>query len=461
MLHMNIQPDTIDLSLNLNQSNNVQGKNQIQGESSFSSMLEQAQEASSTEGNQTQNLEKTQATKDLENVKESKTDEKTSMEEIISQKNDSLTTNQIDEKVFSASQLENLQNQIVSNVISDNKIPISEKNTISKDIISKIDSFVENLDLTKVSDIKELNVKNPKIDSKIIEKGDLFSIIEDLKNGTKENDEKDILNDAFPFLNFENQIGENKSTENQIGENKSTENQIVLENDLIAEIQNPEQNNGKISVIDMRTEQVAEQIANPEDSAVTKEGAKKSDFVKTVEYDSNGNATISLSLKGENQAIDNGVVQTSNQDFSSMLSREIASSANDLVKTGSIILKDNNAGTINLILNPEELGSVKIKLEISDNQITGKILVASKEAYDAFNQNLNLLKNAFIDSGFSAGGFDLAFTGSNQQGDFGQNGNQNSSSDSGVNYKAGVYEQAVAEVVPESTTSTSTVNLVA
>ena len=448
---MNIQPDTIDLSLNLNQSYNVQGMNESQGESSFSSMLEQAQEASSTEGNQTQNLEKTQATKDLENVKESKTDEKTSMEEINSQKNDSLTTNQIDEKVFSASQLENLQNQIVSNVISDNIIPISEKNTISKDIISKIDSFVENLDLTKVSDIKELNVKNPKIDSKIIEKGDLFSIIEDLKNGTKENDEKDILNDAFPFLNFENQIGENKSTENQ----------IVLENDLIAEIQNPEQNNGKISVIDMRTEQVAEQIANPEDSAVTKEGAKKSDFVKTVEYDSNGNATISLSLKGENQAIDNGVVQTSTQDFSSMLSREIASSANDLVKTGSIILKDNNAGTINLILNPEELGSVKIKLEISDNQITGKILVASKEAYDAFNQNLNLLKNAFIDSGFSAGGFDLAFTGSNQQGDFGQNGNQNQPSQSEINYKAGVYEQAVAEVVPESTTSTSTVNLVA
>ena len=451
MLHMNIQPDTIDLSLNLNQSYNVQGMNESQGESSFSSMLEQAQEASSTEGNQTQNLEKTQATKDLENVKESKTDEKTSMEEINSQKNDSLTTNQIDEKVFSASQLENLQNQIVSNVISDNIIPISEKNTISKDIISKIDSFVENLDLTKVSDIKELNVKNPKIDSKIIEKGDLFSIIEDLKNGTKENDEKDILNDAFPFLNFENQIAENKSTENQ----------IVLENDLIAEIQNPEQNDGKISVIDMRTEQVAEQIANPEDSAVTKEGAKKSDFVKTVEYDSNGNATISLSLKGENQAIDNGVVQTSNQDFSSMLSREIASSANDLVKTGSIILKDNNAGTINLILNPEELGSVKIKLEISDNQITGKILVASKEAYDAFNQNLNLLKNAFIDSGFSAGGFDLAFTGSNQQGDFGQNGNQNQPSQSEINYKAGVYEQAVAEVVPESTTSTSTVNLVA
>jgi len=449
MLHMNVQPVSLDLSSNVNLNQKVQGMNENQGESSFSSMLEQAQEASSTDGNQTHNIEKTQDTKDLE---KEKFEEKTSTEEINSQKNhfseDKSANNLIDEKVFSISQLENLQNQVVN---QNEKLLNPLETEAINEIVVKLDSFVKNVDLTKVADAKDLNVKNPKINSKIIEKEDLLSLIEDLKNGTKGKDEKNALEEAFPFVNVENQIAENKSTENQ----------IVLENDLIAEIQNPEQNNGKISVIDMRTEQVAEQIANPEDSAVTKEGAKKSDFVKTVEYDSNGNATISLSLKGGNQAIDNGVVQTSNQDFSSMLSREIASSANDLVKTGSIILKDNNAGTINLILNPEELGSVKIKLEISDNQITGKILVASKEAYDAFNQNLNLLKNAFIDSGFSAGGFDLAFTGSNQQGDFGQNGNQNSSSDSGVNYKAGVYEQAVAEVVPESTTSTSTVNLVA
>ena len=449
MLHMNVQPVSLDLSSNVNLNQKVQGMNENQGESSFSSMLEQAQEASSTDGNQTHNIEKTQDTKDLE---KEKFEEKTSTEEINSQKNhfseDKSVNNLIDEKVFSISQLENLQNQVVN---QNEKLLNPLETEAINEIVVKLDSFVKNVDLTKVADVKDLNVKNPKINSKIIEKEDLLSLIEDLKNGAKGKDEKNALEEAFPFVNVENQIAENKSTENQ----------IVLENDLIAEIQNPEQNDGKISVIDMRTEQVAEQIANPEDSAVTKEGAKKSDFVKTVEYDSNGNATISLSLKGENQAIDNGVVQTSNQDFSSMLSREIASSANDLVKTGSIILKDNNAGTINLILNPEELGSVKIKLEISDNQITGKILVASKEAYDAFNQNLNLLKNAFIDSGFSAGGFDLAFTGSNQQGDFGQNGNQNQPSQSEINYKAGVYEQAVAEVVPESTTSTSTVNLVA
>ena len=451
MLHMNIQPTPLDLSLSINQGSQVHGMNENQGESSFSSMLEQAQEASTTDGNQTHNIEKTQETKDLE--KET-FEEKTSTEEIVSQKNhfsgDKLENQQIDEKVFSISQLENLQNQVVNQ--NEKLLNPLETETINE-IIGKLEAFSKNVDLSKVSDVKDLNVKNPKINSNNLEKEEFFSLIEDLKSKAKDNPEdQEILEDAFPFIKAENQLVE---------KNLNNQENFSLENQLIAEIQNPEKNDGKISVIDMRTEQVAEQIANPKDSAVTKEGAKKSDFVKTVEYDSNGNATISLSLKGENQVVDNGVVQTSSQDFSSMLSREIASSANDLVKTGSVILKDNNAGTINLILNPEELGSVKIKLEISDNQITGKILVASKEAYDAFNQNINLLKNAFIESGFTAGGFDLAFTGSNQQGDFGQNGGQNQPSQSEINYKAGVYEQNVAEVSPESTTSTSTINLVA
>ena len=84
MLHMNIQPTPLDLSININQGSQVQGMNGSQGESSFSSMLEQAQEASSTDGNQTHNIEKTQDTKDLE---KEKFEEKTSTEEINSQKN--------------------------------------------------------------------------------------------------------------------------------------------------------------------------------------------------------------------------------------------------------------------------------------------------------------------------------------------------------------------------------------
>ena len=458
MLHMNIQPTPLDLSLSINQGSQVHGMNENQGESSFSSMLEQAQEASTTDGNQAPNIEKTQKTDDFDSKKIEKSDleEKTLNEELNSKKKSEEPYDvKIEEKVFSISQqnqLENFETKLSQSQNADS-INLLEIEPISEEIIGKLEAFSKNVDLSKVSDVKDLNVKNPKINSKNLEKEEFFSLIEDLKSKAKDNPEdQKILEDAFPFIKAENQLVE---------KNLNNQENFSLENQLIAELQNPEQTVGKISVIDMRTEQVAEKIENPENSLITKEAAKKSDFVKTVEYDSNGNATISLSLKGENQVVDNGVVQTSNQDFSSMLSREIASSANDLVKTGSIILKDNNAGTINLILNPEELGSVKIKLEISDNQITGKILVASKEAYDAFNQNINLLKNAFIESGFTAGGFDLAFTGSNQQGDFGQNGGQNQPSQSEINYKAVVYEQNVAEVSPESTTSTSTINLVA
>lgn len=458
MLHMNIQPTPLDLSVSINQGSQVHGMNENQGESSFSSMLEQAQEASTTDGNQTHSIEETQETSDFDSKKIEKSDleEKTLNEELNSQKKSEEPFDvKIEEKVFSISQqnqLENFETKLSQSQNADS-LNLLEIEPISEEIIGKLEAFSKNVDLSKVSDVKDLNVKNPKINSKNLEKEEFFSLIEDLKSKAKDNPEDlEILEDAFPFIKAENQLVE---------KNLNNQENFSLENQLIVELQNPEQTDGKISVIDMRTEQVADQIANLKDSAVTKEGAKKSDFVKTVEYDSNGNATISLSLKGENQVVDNGVVQTSSQDFSSMLSKEIASSANDLVKTGSIILKDNNAGTINLILNPEELGSVKIKLEISDNQITGKILVASKEAYDAFNQNINLLKNAFIESGFTAGGFDLAFTGSNQQGDFGQNGGQNQPSQSEINYKAVVYEQNVAEVSPESTTSTSTINLVA
>ena len=58
---------------------------------------------------------------------------------------------------------------------------------------------------------------------------------------------------------------------------------LNLENQLIAEIQLPEQNDGKISVIDMRTENVAEKIENPHITiSVSKSGKSvNSRFLKT------------------------------------------------------------------------------------------------------------------------------------------------------------------------------------
>ena len=201
MLHLNIQPTTLDFSLNVNQSQTVQGLNNVSDESSFSSMLEQAQKASSTDGNQSKDIEKTQESKSVENEK---SEEKPALEKVNANEEQSeklVIQNPIDERVLSVSQVENLQNSPINVEILVNPI---ESNIISEDLMAKLDSFIEKLDLTKVSDVKELNVKNPEITSKNIDKSELFSLIEDLKIAAKENSEEEALEEAFPFVNAEN-----------------------------------------------------------------------------------------------------------------------------------------------------------------------------------------------------------------------------------------------------------------
>jgi len=110
-------------------------------------------------------------------------------------------------------------------------------------------------------------------------------------------------------------------------------------------------------------------------------------------------------------------------DFQQMLSNTVQHNASEFVKAGNIVLKDNNQGTINLIMKPESLGNVKISLSLSDKTISGQIIVSSKEAYDAFRENIDAIRQAFTESGFDTGSFDLSF--SNQE-SFAQNQDSNS-----------------------------------
>ncbi len=137
--------------------------------------------------------------------------------------------------------------------------------------------------------------------------------------------------------------------------------------------------------------------------------------------------TMELAAKA-NQNITSSSAQAAaanGSDFQQMLSNTVQHNAAEFVKAGNIILKDANQGTINLILKPESLGNVKISLSLSDKTISGQILVASKEAYDAFRDNIESIKQAFTQSGFDTGSFDLDF--SNNQQNFAQNGDNSDS----------------------------------
>ena len=106
--------------------------------------------------------------------------------------------------------------------------------------------------------------------------------------------------------------------------------------------------------------------------------------------------------------------------FQEMLSNQIQQQAPEFVKAGSIILKDGNSGTINMNLKPESLGNVKISLQLTDKGIEGQITVASKEAFEAFKQNLDTLKQAFHQSGFDTASFNLNLASNADGGQFQQ-----------------------------------------
>ena len=172
---------------------------------------------------------------------------------------------------------------------------------------------------------------------------------------------------------------------------------------------------GKIKVIDYRSEEKT-------DFELEKADEKKAQLkITDVKYDRN-TAEMTLDLAKADSAQMN-ILSSNSQtagangsQFQAMLTNQIQQSAPELVKAGNIILKDNDVGQIKLVLNPESLGNVKIDLHISEKNITGRIIVASAEAYNAFKESADSLRQAFINSGFETAGFDLQFAGQNTSG---------------------------------------------
>ncbi len=162
---------------------------------------------------------------------------------------------------------------------------------------------------------------------------------------------------------------------------------------------------------------------------------KISDFkseLNLAEKNQDNNLNLSLSLSQEASknilSTDNQTASASGSTFQQMLTQQIQANVPDFVKAGNIVLHDNNTGSINMVLKPESLGNVKINLHLSDNVITGQITVNSKEAFEAFKQNLDTLKQAFQDSGFDNANLSLSYA-DTSSGSFAQQREQQQSSE--------------------------------
>jgi flagellar hook-length control protein FliK len=89
--------------------------------------------------------------------------------------------------------------------------------------------------------------------------------------------------------------------------------------------------------------------------------------------------------------------------FEDALARELRQNLNsDIVRHAQVILRDKGEGLIRLSLRPESLGNVKIRLELTENKIAGRIIVESSEALRAFEREIASLERSFRDSGYES-----------------------------------------------------------
>jgi len=165
----------------------------------------------------------------------------------------------------------------------------------------------------------------------------------------------------------------------------------------------------KVTVVDMRLKaarDVADRRvsakARPEGEAV-KDGAKGDVSATRPETDPSafaGRVAVSDDDGPSVGAPAEASPAAAPQASADSLATRLRDGAADIVRSAQIVLRDGDSGVIRLRLEPESLGGVKIELKMTEKQISGKIVVESDIAGEAFRSSIDALRDAFAECGF-------------------------------------------------------------
>ena len=164
----------------------------------------------------------------------------------------------------------------------------------------------------------------------------------------------------------------------------------------------------KAEVIDLRSrkETKSEQAASHQaqkiegvgmQDSLKPEGQNRQDFIVIEASQGKADSAVPRSETGPAQA-------------AADLSRALKEEGNgEIIKKAQFVLKDRDQGEIRLILKPEKLGEVRIRLNLSDNRhIAGRIIVENNSVREVFQENMEALNRAFRENGFQTAGLDVS-----------------------------------------------------
>ena len=257
----------------------------------------------------------------------------------------------------------------------------------SKAEIQKLISLLKKVFKAKETDNKEIK--------------DVFLIfIKKIINSNKE----DIFNsDIFSFLKL----------------NAEQEYNLSSIKNMVAEIEKQEKKNNtgklkktlpKLIVIDLR-EKIMEDSSKEQFEAKMQQNASiklnTGSLIKKSGQDFSSDSMLYYSFSGNNNFHADQDGSYNANKSASMFNQKIAEKLkwqlkNDIVKNTKVIVKEGGKGEIRILLKPESLGRIRMRVNLENNHIDGKIFVENNSVREIVEDALEDLNSALKKEGYQS-----------------------------------------------------------